>query len=141
MRFESQYIVVVGCGRLGAYLANRLSEAGSSVVVIDVSPDAFRNLSVGFSGFHIEGDGTELGVLAQAKAEQADLLLATTRRDNVNLMVAQLAKSVLGVPRVIARVFDPQREESYRGLGVDTICSTIVAGQAFWERLSEAPKS
>ena len=75
------------------------------------------------------------------KAEQADLLLATTRRDNVNLMVAQLAKTVLGVPRVIARVFDPQREESYRGLGVDTICSTIVAGQAFWARLSEAPKS
>ncbi len=140
MRFASQYIIVVGCGRLGAYLANQLSQEGHSVVVIDVNHAAFRNLSLGFSGFRIEGDGTELGVLAQAKVEKADLVLATTRRDNVNLMVAQLAKKVLGVRRVIARVFDPQREESYRGLGVETVCSTVVAGKAVLARLSEAPK-
>ncbi|MBN2310007.1 MAG: TrkA family potassium uptake protein [Candidatus Hydrogenedentes bacterium] len=135
MRATSQYIVVVGCGRLGAYLANQLSQRGHSVVVIDVDRRSFRHLSAAFSGFKIEADGTEVAALRQAKAEKADLLLATTRRDNVNLMVAQVAKQALGVPRVIARVFDPEREESYRGLGVETVCSTVVAGDTFLGRL------
>ena len=133
----SQYIVVVGCGRLGAYLANQLSQDGHSVVVVDVDGESFRHLSVAYSGFRLEGDGTELAVLRQAKADRADLVMATTRSDNVNLMVAQLAKNLLGVSRVIARVFDPEREESYRRLGVETVCSTVIAGEAFLGRLSK----
>ena len=107
------------------------------MVVVDVDGESFRHLSVRYSGFRLEGDGTELGVLRQAKAGKADLVLATTRCDNVNLMVAQLAKNVLGVSRVIARVFDPEREESYRQLGVETVCSTVIAGKAFLGTLSE----
>jgi len=132
-----RYIIVVGCGRLGAYLASQLSQDGHSVVVIDVNDESFRHLAVGFSGFHVQGDATELAVLRQAKAAKADLVLATTRCDNMNLMVAQLAKEVLGVSHVIARVFDPAREASYRRLGVETVCSTVVAGNAFLDKFPQ----
>ncbi|HEV57173.1 MAG TPA: TrkA family potassium uptake protein [Phycisphaerales bacterium] len=125
------FVVIVGCGRLGSYLANRLSRAGHGVVVIDAEEHAFGNLSPEYSGFRVEGDATELAVLKQAKVNQADLVIATTRADNINLMVAQVAKTEFGVARVLARVFEPRREAVYRCLGVETICPTAVAGEMF----------
>ncbi len=60
---QSQYIVVVGCGRLGSILASRLSGQGHSVVVIDWDESTFNSLSIEFSGFPIVGDAAELAVL------------------------------------------------------------------------------
>jgi trk system potassium uptake protein TrkA len=131
------YVVVVGCGRLGAFLANRLSADGHSVVVIDVRAAALEALSEEFSGFHVEGDATEFGVLEQAKPRQADLVIATTRHDNVNLMVAQVARKLFEVPRVVARVFDPERVELYRFLGVEPLCPTSLAGQVVLDSLTD----
>lgn len=125
------FIVIVGCGRLGSYLANRLSLAGHGVVVIDADEHAFGNLSPEYSGFRIEGDATEVAVLKQAKMSKADLVIATTRADNINLMVAQVARAEFGVTRVLARVFEPRREAVYRRLGIETICPTSVAGELF----------
>jgi trk system potassium uptake protein TrkA len=122
------YIIIVGCGRLGAYLANRFSRAGHSVVVIDGDAESFEKLSLHFSGFKIEGDATELQVLKQAKIDQADLLLATTDDDNINLMVAQVARKIFAVPRVMARVYTPDRENIYADLGIETICPTTIVG-------------
>lgn len=126
-----KYTIIVGCGRLGSMLANRLSSFGSSVVVIDQDEAAFKNLSIEFSGFEVSGNAAELAVLRRAKIEKADCLLATTQHDNVNLMVAQVAKTVFGVPRVVARIFDPAREEVYRQFGIETICPTTLSAQAF----------
>lgn len=123
------YIIIVGCGRLGTYLANRFSHAGHSVVVIDLDIDSFETLSSQFSGFKLEGDATELQVLKQAKIDRSDLLLATTEQDNVNLMVAQVAKKIFRVPRVIARVYAPDRENIYKDLGIETICPTTIVGE------------
>lgn len=130
------FIVIVGCGRLGSYLANRLSKAGHAVVAVDVDEDAFRNLSPEYSGFRVEGDATELAVLKEAKVSNADLLVAATRDDNINLMVAQVARSAFSVRRVLARVFDPKRQAVYRGLGVETICPTAIAGELFLESIA-----
>ena len=135
-----QYVVIVGCGRLGSLLANRLSRAGASVVVVDRDPSSFDKLSGEFSGFQILGNAAELAVLRQAKIEQADCVLAVTRRDNVNLMVAQIAKIVYNVPQVIARVFNLSREDVYRGFGVDTICPTRLSADAFLSAMGELPE-
>jgi len=132
-----KYIVIVGCGRLGAHLANHLSRDGHSVVAIDTEDRAFGNLSPEYSGFKVEGDATELAVLQQAKADKADLVIATTRDDNVNLMVAQVAKAQFGVSRVLARVFEPKREAIYRRLGVETICPTSVAAELFLKSVAK----
>ena len=126
-----QYIVIVGCGRLGSMLANQLSSQGSSVVVIDEDETAFQHLSTRFSGFQVVGNAAELAVLRRAKIEQADCLLAVTRHDNVNLMVAQVARTVFQVPKVVARVYDPSREEVYRRFGIDTICPVSLTAEAF----------
>ena len=128
---NDRYIVIIGCGRLGNHLADQLSRQGHSVVVIDMHGAAFDDLSPDFSGFRMEGDATQMAVLKEAKLGKADVLIATTHEDNVNLMVAQVAKKIFGVPLVMARVFDPRREEVYARLGIETICPTSVAADMF----------
>lgn len=128
---SSQYVIIVGCGRLGSLLANRLSSQGSSVVVIDRDQTAFENLSTEFSGFQVAGDAAELDVLRQARIEKAGCLLAITSYDNLNLMVAQVAQTVFDVPKVIARVNDPSREAVYREFGIETISPTNLSVAAF----------
>ncbi len=127
----NQYIVVVGCGRLGSILASQLSGEGNSVVVIDRHESVFDSLGGEFSGFHIVGDATELAVLRSAKADKADCLLAVTDSDNINIMVAQIAKKLFQIPTVLARVFDPNREAIYREFGIETISPTQLSAEAF----------
>jgi trk system potassium uptake protein TrkA len=134
---SNQTIIVVGCGRLGSLLANRLSSLGSSVVVIDRAETAFENLSPEFSGFRVAGDAAELDVLRQARMEKAGCVLAITSHDNVNVMVAQVARTVFGVPKVMARVNDPSREAVYREFGIETICPTNLSAAAFLSALRD----
>lgn len=136
-----QDIIIVGCGRLGSILANRLSSQGNSVIVVDRDENAFGNLSTEFSGFQVTGDAAELAVLRRAKIDQADCLVAITRHDNVNLMVAQVAKTIYGVPKVMARVFDPSREKVYRQFGIETICPTALSVDAFLNALGDRPEA
>ena len=128
---NNRYILIVGCGRLGSHLANRLSRIGNSVVVIDRDESTFNNLSSDFSGFRVHGDATQIAILREAKINKADVFIATTHEDNVNLMVAQVARRIFNVPKVLARVFDPRREEVYAQLDIDTICPTSVAAGMF----------
>jgi trk system potassium uptake protein TrkA len=128
---QSKHIIIVGCGRLGGSLANQLSASGHRVVIIDRRDGAFDKLSVDFSGFKIAGDATELNILKTAQIERTDILFATTTHDNTNLMVAQVARVMFDVPRVVARVFDPLREEIYRDFGVETISPTKLSADAF----------
>lgn len=128
---NNRYIVIVGCGRLGSHLANMLSSEGNSIVVIDRAEGTFGDLSPDFSGFRVNGDATQLAVLKEARLSQADVLISTTHEDNVNLMVAQVARKIFKVPHVLARVFDPKREEVYARLGIDTVCPTSVAAGIF----------
>ena len=73
----------------------------------------------------IRGTGIDEDVLRQARIDGADAFLAVTNFDNTNLMAAQVAKSVFGVPFVAARVYDPVRAEIFANLGIFTICPTI----------------
>ncbi|RQV98920.1 TrkA family potassium uptake protein [bacterium] len=132
------YIIVVGCGRLGSLIANRLSAIGHSLIVIDNNPHAFDNLSTEYSGFRIEGDATEFSVLKEAKTSQADIFIASTRDDNINLMVAQVARKICQVPYVIARVVDPKKEATFREMGVETICPTYIAGEVLLDTIAES---
>jgi trk system potassium uptake protein TrkA len=133
----SRFIVVVGCGRLGSQLANQLSREGHAVVVIDPNEATFNDLSPDFSGFRVPGDASQMAVLKAAKLQRADILIATTHEDNVNLMVAQVARKIFQVPRVMARVFDPKRETVYCRLGIRTICPTSVAAEMFLHAITE----
>ena len=124
---QPSYTVIIGCGRLGANLANTLSGEGENVLILDKEKDSFRKLSSSFGGLAVEGDGTELDTLKAADVQRADTVVAVTNNDNVNIMIAQIAKECFSVKKVIARLFDPERECVYQELGIDTICPAVLS--------------
>jgi trk system potassium uptake protein TrkA len=117
-------VVIVGCGRVGARIAATLDEAGHNVSIVDLQPSAFRRLPQEFTGRGVLGIGIDEDVLKSAGIEQADVFFAVTNGDNTNIMAAQLVKTMFNVPTVVARIYDPVREESYRKLGIYTVCPT-----------------
>jgi trk system potassium uptake protein len=123
-------VIIVGCGRVGARVATELDQRGETVTVIDHSARAFGRLPTSFGGETVRGNGIDEDTMRTAGAEQADVVMALTEGDNRNALAAQLAKHTFGVPRVIAKINDPLRGEAYRALGLETICRTIILGDA-----------
>lgn len=123
------YIVIIGCGRIGGTLAHELSNEGHDVVIIDKEKSRLDALGTGFNGTRLRGVEFDNDILIEAGIEQADVFLAMTPDDNINLMAAQVALRLLGVKRVIARVCDPQKQFIYDQLGLETICPTSSASQ------------
>jgi trk system potassium uptake protein TrkA len=130
--------VIVGCGRVGAALADELDRAGWQVLIIDLSTAAFDRLPSGFRGTALRGDGTDEDVLRRAGAEDADLFLALTEGDNRNVMSAQLGVEALGAHRTIAKINDPVRAEAYAHLGITTLCRTNLMTGAVLRHLGQA---
>ena len=125
-------VIVIGCGRVGSQLANMLSDNGSNVCVIDRSADAFANLGRNFNGSTIQGVGFDEDVLVRAGVEECDVLAAVTQSDNANLMCAEVANHLFGVPHVISRLYNPDHERAYMQLGIDYVCgTTLVAEEMF----------
>jgi trk system potassium uptake protein TrkA len=120
------HIIIVGCGRVGARLAQLLAEEKHDVVVIDKKKEAFEKLGQSFNGLTIRGVGFDLETLEKAGIEKADVFLAVTNGDNSNIVSSQVAKKIFGVPRVIARVYDPQRARIYAHHGFEIISQTAI---------------
>ncbi|HEX9269075.1 MAG TPA: NAD-binding protein [Candidatus Limnocylindria bacterium] len=121
-------VVIVGCGRTGAFLASLLDQSGDRVSIVDVERAAFARLPASFGGTTILGDGTDLDILRQAGVESADAVLTLTEGDNRNLMSAQIAKQIFAVRQVLAKVNDPIRAATYRGQGLYTFSRTTILG-------------
>jgi K+ transport systems, NAD-binding component len=122
--------VIVGCGRVGAGLAEAFDNGGHEVVVIDLSTRAFDRLSSEFKGRAIRGDGTDEDVLRKAGAEGCDVFLALTEGDNRNVMSAQVAIEKLSVGKAVAKINDPVRAAAYADLGIATVCRTTMLTDA-----------
>ncbi|MBU1701282.1 MAG: TrkA family potassium uptake protein [Candidatus Eisenbacteria bacterium] len=120
------FVVVVGAGRFGSLAAQALAEQGVSVTIIDQSLDILETLPESFSGFRLEGDAAELETLKRSRMDEADVVLAVTESDSLNLLVAQLARELFGVTRVVARIFDPVTESVYKHLDVTILCPTTL---------------
>src|SRR5690242_4551272 len=106
-------IVIMGCGRVGARLAQMFDKEGHTVSVIDLSSEALLRLGENFNGSTVVGTGIDEDVLKHAGIEQADVFLALTSQDNPNIMAAQIAQLRFNVPRVITRIYDPAREDTF----------------------------
>lgn len=129
------HVIIGGCGRVGADLADRLSAAGHDVVVVDRRDAAFDRIGSGFNGDTVHGDITDRDVLVRAGIERADALVAVTDLDNANLMAVELAKELYGVTSTVARLFNPQREDSYRKMGVHYVCGTRLVAKSIMNEL------
>lgn len=128
-------IVILGCGRVGATLATMLDRAGHTVSVVDQSSDAFQRLNPDFSGDTIVGNGVDEDILIRAGIRDADAFVAVTNGDNRNIMASQIAKEIFKVKKVMCRIYDPIREETYHELGLDTISPTIIGAQMFFDAI------
>lgn len=131
-------IVIMGCGRVGAHLANTMHR-DHEITIIDQSPAAFERLSAEFSGRTIVGPGDDPDVLVRAGIRQADAFAALTNRDNANIMGSQMARELFHVSRVITRIYDHDREDTYHELGLETICPTEEGARIFEEILTASP--
>jgi trk system potassium uptake protein TrkA len=130
--------VIVGCGRVGAGLADELDRAGWQVLILDISTAAFDRLPASFGGTALRGDGTDEDTLRRAGAEDADLFLTLTEGDNRNVMAAQLAIEALGARRTVAKINDPVRAEAYAHLGIASLCRTNLMMAAVLSAIGQA---
>jgi trk/ktr system potassium uptake protein len=123
-------VIVMGSGRVGARVASVLDHNGHDVTVIDTEARSFRRLPSDFSGQTIIGTGIDEDVLRRAGIVDADAFIAATNGDNRNIMASQVAQKVFEVPTVVCRIYDPAREETYRKLGLSTVCpTTLISAQ------------
>ena len=133
-------VVIMGCGRVGAWLARLLDVDGHSVTVLDTDPYSFRRLSFprllpDFKGTALVGNGIDEEALKRAGIEEADAFVAVTQGDNRNIMAAQIAKHVFNVPKVMCRIYDPLRQELYSTLGLEAISPTTVFAEMLRDKL------
>jgi trk system potassium uptake protein TrkA len=115
--------IIMGCGRVGATLADQLSTDGHQVVVLDRDPDAKELLPTTFAGQFLVGNGYNRTLLEEAGIGTADAFVAVTSGDNTNIVGARIAKEDYRVPQVIARIYDPRRADIYHDLGIPTVAS------------------
>jgi trk system potassium uptake protein TrkA len=130
-------VVIMGCGRVGARVAILLDHGGHRVSVIDTESRSFRRLPDDFNGQTFIGTGIDEDVLREAGIEQADAFVAVTNGDNRNIMAAQVARHMFNIPTVVCRIYDPVREDTYRRLGLTTVCpTTTIAAQVLEQVLT-----
>jgi trk system potassium uptake protein TrkA len=130
-------VVIIGCGRVGAKMAQVLDATSHEVTVVDLFTRSFDRLPATFQGNAIRGDGTDEDTLRRVGAEGADVFLALTEGDNRNAMAAQLALESLGIHRAYAKINDPVRAQAYAELGIGTVCRTTLIADALLTALGE----
>ena len=128
-------VLIMGCGRVGAKLAELLDKEGHEVTVLDIDPYSFRRLPADFRGTAIVGNGIDIDVLRRAGIEQMDAFAAVTQGDNRNVMASQIAKHIFNVPKVVTRIYDPIREATFQELGLETFCPTTMGAMLMKEAL------
>ena len=122
-------VIIVGGGKVGRSLAERLEERGENIVVIEEDEQILETVrNAGFTAVH--GDGTDTEDLREAGAENAKTVVAATGDDDANLLVSQLASSKFDVEHVIARANNPNNVEAFEDLGVRTISSAMATAWA-----------
>ncbi len=132
------YIIIVGGGQTGSKLAKRLADRGNNVVVIEKDERRAHELAAELDVLVVHGNGADIDVLKDAGVDRADVLVALTQADEVNLMACELAKK-MGVPRVIARVNDEKHARMFEELGVDIAVSLISAAVMLFEKAVSGP--
>lgn len=133
------YIIVVGAGKVGYYLAKTLLQEEHEVLLIERDASKIEFYAERLGSVVVRGDGAEASTLASAGAARADVVVAVTGDDEDNLVICQVAKSKFKVDRTIARVNNPKNEHLFRLLGVDVTVSQTnfilnLIGQAIPER-------
>ena len=131
------YIIIIGCGRVGSQLASLLAQERHDIVVIDKDANAFKNLGTAFNGVKLQGYGYDEEVLQKAHIERCDAFAAVTDLDNANIMACEVVSKLHKVPRVVARVYNPESISTFQELGLDYVFGTNVVAQTLMDKIVE----
>lgn len=131
-------VIIVGCGRLGVVLTQRLLLKKADITVVDSVKAAFTHLPPDFEGQTVEGDALNQDVLLRAGIDKADALVAVTNCDPLNAVVAHIARTVFNVPHVVVRNFDPKWRDLHEKFGFQVISSTSWGAQRIEELIENA---
>ena len=135
---EKKYVLIIGCGRLGASLANEIYSQGNDVCILDRDREAFRKLDSSYGGLTETADATDLEALTGVRAQKADCIILVTDNDNVNIMTAQIASVLFHTENIVCRLYDPEKECIYKDAGMgknmETICPAVLSAREI-ERL------
>jgi trk system potassium uptake protein TrkA len=124
------YVLIVGGGRIGYYLAKTLLGSRHRVGMIERDGERCRTVAEELGITVLHGDGTDIATLRDAGAEHAQYVVALTGRDQENLVICQLARHHFRAPKTIARINNPKNQAIFKLLGVDaTVSTTAVAAQ------------
>lgn len=117
-------VVIVGCGKVGGYLARELRKAGKAVIGIDKVRDRALQVTEETGALTFHGDGTDLDMLEQLELRRSDFVVAVTGVDEENLVACQMAKSIFKVDRVLARLNDPRNRRTFEELQIPVVAVT-----------------
>jgi trk system potassium uptake protein len=121
------YVIIVGGGNVGYYLAKQLAAARHEVLLMERDRTRVRTIGEELGEIVMQGDGCEVALQTEAGFGRADVVVAVTGSDDDNLVVCQMAKMEHNVPRTISRVNDPRNEKLFHRLGIDaTVSSTKI---------------
>ncbi|MCX7839051.1 MAG: NAD-binding protein [Anaerolineae bacterium] len=117
------YIIIVGGGKVGYYLAKTLLRSEHEVLIIERDKRKFDMITSELGAVALRGDGSDSLVMEEAGMARADVVIAVTGDDEDNLMICQMAKKKFGVKRTIARINNPKNENIFKRLGIDSTVS------------------
>ena len=125
------HVVIVGAGRVGCSVARSVFSDGNEIAVIDNDPSRCAAIEAQLGGVTVEGDATEVETLSRAGANRAEILVATMRSDESNLVACQLAKSMFNVPNTVSLVTSNDHAQLFNLLGIDSVVNVtdLVVGR------------
>lgn len=130
------YIVIIGAGKIGYFLAKRLCP-GNTVAIVDRDRLRCEEIAKELEAMVISGDGCDPRILEEAGIARADVVAAVTGDDEDNLVICQLAKERFNVRRTVGRVNNPDNEHTFAELGVDVpVDSTKIIAKVIEEEVS-----
>jgi len=103
---KSKSVLVCGCSKLGAHIAQYYSKKGYNVTVLDIDKVSFRKVRENFSGATVIGDATDIDVLRHEAAEKCETIVAVTDRDNTNIFISEIASVIFNTPKIYVRLND-----------------------------------
>ncbi len=133
------YIVIMGGGRVGLRLAISLVKVGLDVTLIENDSDLCSNAASELDAMVICGNGTDIKTLLEANIAEADVFVAATGNDEANLLSCILVNDYK-IPKVIARVSNPDHDEAFRKVGIDIVVSPELTAAGYLEKLITRPK-
>jgi trk system potassium uptake protein TrkA len=133
------YVVIMGGGRVGLNLASFLISDGHDVTLVENDENLCSNASAELDAMVIYGNGTDIKTLEKANISDSDVFVAATGNDEANLLACVMVREY-NVPKIIARVSDPNHKSVFEKIGVDSVISPELAAAGYLEKLIIRPK-